>query len=108
MQATKNTTIEIYGQTYEIAVGSIVYLDGKNIGEKLLPGDDACGSWQGCDFRYPNPVQGWEVKHAIACNVSITGRTMQIVNGSRCVRVKIEWVGDCEPSTFSSGWLLLA
>ena len=89
-------------------VGSFVKLDEGRIGEKLLPGDDfTCAGWDGCDFRYPNPVSIWRESRAIACNVHVTGRTIQYKDGGRRVRVKIEWVGDCEPSTFSGGWMYL-
>jgi hypothetical protein len=37
----------------------------------------------------------------------ITGRTVKRRMGDEWVRVRIEWVGDCEPSTFCSGWLLV-
>ena len=88
-------------------VGSALELDSGRV-ELLLEGDDVtCPGWDGCDFRYPNPVLGWEKKHAIACNVHVTGRKIRRRNGSQWVRVRIEWVGDCEPSTFSGGWLLV-
>lgn len=98
---------EIYGRECRAAVGSLVKLDGsRRFPERLLPGDDnVCHGWPGCDFRYPNPVPGWEKKHAIACNVTVTGKTLQRRDGSLWVRCRVEWVGDCEPSTFSGGWL---
>jgi hypothetical protein len=97
-------------------VGSyVVKEDGRRIGEQLMQGDpEPWGqSWPGCDFRYPNPIPEWRTKHAIACNVHVTGRTTR--HGSDIgqydgwwVRVQIEWVGDCEPSTFSYGWMKVA
>jgi len=97
---------EIYGRECRAEVGSLIKLDGSPRYERLLPGDDnVCPGWLGCDFRYPNPLQGWEKQHAIACNVSVSGNTLQRRGGDLWVRVRIEWVGDCEPSTFSGGWL---
>jgi hypothetical protein len=90
-------------------VGSYLIPDGPRhhayaIGELLLPGEDYVDSgFAGCQFRYPNPVFG--ASRAIAINLEITGRTIQYRDGGRYVRVKIEWVGDCEPSTFTRGWL---
>jgi hypothetical protein len=107
-KASKTVLIKSNGWTDEVAahVGSYVQLDNDRHGEKLLPGDDnVCEGWGGCDFRYPNPIQAWRESRAIACNVHVTGRTYQYRSGSRCVRVKVEWVGDCEPSTYTSGWL---
>jgi len=89
-------------------VGSYVILDSSknNIGEHLLEGDDYCDSgFPGCQFRFPNPVREWRTSRAIACNVEITGRTVQYRWGGRFVRVLIEWVGDCEASRFSGGWM---
>ena len=98
-------TIE-YGQEVCPKVGSHVKLDGKTFGENLLPGDDYIDDgFPGCQFRYPNPVSGWGKSHAIACNVEITGRKFRYWMGGRWVRIKIEWVGDCEPSTFTGGWM---
>jgi hypothetical protein len=86
------------------AVGSYVLLDGRCIGENLLPGDNFSDSgYPGCDFRYPSATIGGSV----AVNVKVTGRTLQRKNGANFVRCRIEWVGDCCPSTFSSGWLLV-
>ncbi len=100
---------EIYGREVRAKVGSVVELDGKRISEKLLPGDDnVCPGWLGCDFRWPNRHYPDPTRHAIACNVTVTGNTLQRRNGALYARVRIEWVGDCEPSTFSGGWLLVA
>lgn len=87
-------------------VGSLVLLDGKQFGERLLPGEDYVDEgFKGCQFRYPNPVRGWEKSYAIAINVSVVGRTIQYKAGQRWVRVLVEWVGDCEASTFSRGMM---
>ena len=86
-------------------VGSILELDN-GITKKLLEGSDYVDSgFAGCDFRYPNTIPEWETKHATAINVEITGRTTRYRRGGRWVRTRIEWVGDCEASTFSGGWL---
>ena len=100
------TSKTIDGREITPEVGSYVILDSKNIGEQLLPGEDYVDSgFAGCQFRWPNPIQEWRTSRAIAVNVEITGRTIQYRDGGRYVRVRIEWVGDCEPSTFSGGWL---
>jgi hypothetical protein len=39
-------------------------------------------------------------------NVVVTGRTWQRREGDYWVRVRIEFVGDGEPSVFVGGWLL--
>lgn len=80
--------------------------------ERLLVGDpEPIGrGWPGCDFRWPNPVPAWREKHAIACNVHVSGRKARWgadlgLGHGWWVRVKIEWVGDCEASTFCGGYL---
>lgn len=98
-------------QAYETAdvkprVGSYVEIDGHNLGECLLEGDEPFGGWAGCQFRWPNPVLPWQTKHAIACDVTITGSTLQRRHGGLYVRVKVVWVQDGEPNTNSRGWIL--
>lgn len=70
--------------------------------EVLLPSE-----WNRAAFRFPNPIQEWREIHAIALNLSITGRTFQWRNGRHMVKLRLEWVGDGEPSTYSEGWLLV-
>ena len=93
----------------EPKVGSVVkFDDSRRLPERLLEGDDYVDSgFPGCDFRYPNPVREWATSRAIACNVTVTGRTTQRKDGANWVRVLVEWVGDCEPSTYSRGWMLV-
>ena len=67
------------------------------IDEKLFP----CTDWDKAEWRYPNPVPEWRESHAIACNVTITGRTIVHAKGGLWKRGKLTWVGDGEPDTFS-------
>jgi hypothetical protein len=87
----------------EAVVGSYIRRDGVQFGANLLPCDD----WDRASFRWPNPIPEWRESHAIACNVEITGRTIQRYNGALWVRVKITWVGDREPDTTTGGYMLL-
>ena len=102
--AMLSKTKEIEGSKRQATIGSVIMLDTGRV-EQLLDCDD----WDRADFRFPNPVQGWEVSHAIACNVHITGRTIKFnaSTGDFHVRVQIEWVRDDEPSTFSGGWMFV-
>ena len=84
-------------------IGSFILLDSRHLGELLQAGDDPIGQgYPGCQFRMPvrNSHFG-----PVSVNVKVTGRTVQIKQGMLMVRVQIEWVGDCEPSQFSSGWM---
>lgn len=91
----------IEGRIVTVGVGSRVALESGRV-EELMPCD-----WDQASFRYPNPIQEWREKHAIACNVQITGRTFQVKHGViSAVKVRIEWVGDDEPNTYTEGWLL--
>jgi len=99
--------VEIHGELIRAAVGSALRLDGRPFCEILLAGDpEPIGDgWPGCDFRYPNPIPEWRESRAIACNVTVTGRKVHWRGGCRWVRCRVEWVGDCEPSTYGGGWL---
>lgn len=87
------------------AVGDRIILDGKSISERLLPGDNFSDSgYPGCEFRYPRFCK---IIPSLAINIKITGRKIIWRQGENMVRIRIEWVGDCEPSTFSGGWLVV-
>lgn len=105
-QAPISAGIEHY-PLLETKVGDYVILDGGRIGELLLPGcNNVCPGGPGCGYRYPCPATS---AHGIGCNILITGRTGQRrpYSDGVFIRIQIEWVGDCEPSTYSRGWLLL-
>jgi hypothetical protein len=100
--AMKSTSKVIYGNEVAAAVGTHVWVAEKPIGENLMPGSDfSDSSFPGCDFYFP---VGGPIKQ-VACNIHVTGKTLQWKHGVLCVKVKIEWVGDGEPSTFCPGWM---
>jgi hypothetical protein len=69
-------------------------------GDKLLPSD-----WEQARYRLPVHAPGG-IK-SIAVNVTVTG-TPQRKWGGIWQRVKIEFVGDGEPSEVSRGWVLVS
>jgi len=81
-------------------VGSYIWPDGwDGYGSRL--GD--CDWWDKADFF----VTGRHNTTA-AVNITVTGRTFQRpwgFNGPKAVRVRIEFVGDGEPSSFSGAWM---
>jgi len=83
------------------------YLEPDNwpIGENITKADSFSDSgFPGCQYRIPAgiPELGWE----LAINLTISGRMSHALDYGRYkTRVKIEFVGDCEPSTFSHGWI---
>ena len=98
--------------TRQPAIGDYCVPDGwKGFGEKLLASDLwADTSFPGCQFRLPsgNPFHDYQ----LAVNITRTGKDHYIPASQRLgsfptyrCRVKIEFVGDGEPSTFSGGWL---
>jgi hypothetical protein len=102
MRTAIMTTIEkaIEGRRVLVEVGSVIE-NAAGRTEKLLPSD-----WDRAQFRFPNPIPGWEVSRAIACNVDITGRTFQERGrGNWFVKVRLIWVGDGDPDTVTEGWL---
>jgi len=72
-------------------------------GPSMIETDEGpmCDGWPGCDFRLPTRFIGIDV----GVNITITGRKPHFNNGQWRMRCRIEWVGDCEPSTFSHGWI---
>jgi hypothetical protein len=68
------------------------------MGGRLKP-----STWDKAQFYLPTN-SGGPIKE-LAVNVTVTGRTLQRMQGDLFVRVKIEFVGDGEPSTFTGGWL---
>ena len=81
-----------------VDVGTHVEPEHWGIGNLLKPG--LAGF---CDYYLPTN-SGGPVKE-VAVNVTITGRTRIRRQGGYWVRVKIEFVGDGEPSTFTGGWV---
>ena len=81
--------------------------DRWNTGEKLKESDGySDSSFPGCQYRIPAGFDGVEHRYQLAVNISISGRkSHQLDYGRYKTRVKIEWVGDGEPSTFSRGWV---
>lgn len=97
------TTTTIYGREVKPEVGSVIRFDGQYVGRRLLEGDDYVDSgFPGCAFRLESAIG-----YHIAVNVTVTGRTFQRFNDSLWVRVRVEFVGDCEPSTFTRAWMLV-
>lgn len=80
------------------AVGKMVQPDGWGSWEELLPCDD----WDRADYRIAVK------KYDLAVRVEVTGNTVQMVEGVQAVRVKITFVGDCEPDSITRGWMYVA
>jgi len=77
-----------------------VMLDSWRVSETLLDSE-----WDKAQFYLTMPRT--RMKRAV--NITVTGRTFQKPNGKygpEAVRIKIEFVGDGEPSTFAGGWLI--
>lgn len=83
-------------------VGDRIKLDTWGFPERLLEGDDPVGEgYPGCQFR----VEPFNVAITLAVNVKVTGGYHSNTCGGWRSRCKIEFVGDCEPSTFAGGWI---
>lgn len=81
-----------------IQIGTYVEPDGwRGFGENLEEGLDGF-----CDFYLTGTMTG----ATMAVNVKVTGRTVQRRKGGLWVRVQVTFVGDDEPSTTTSGWVL--
>lgn len=63
---------------------------------------EPCDDWDKAEFRVE---AGGLLATMVAVNVRITGRKVHRNWGAKRIRCKIEFVGDCEPSTFEGAWL---
>ena len=84
-------------------VGDYLQIDSWGHGGQLLPGEPYVDAgFPGCQFR----VEGG---HCSPCvDITITGKRAYRHNGNCLrVRVRVEFIGDCEASQFSGGWLIL-
>jgi len=87
----------IYGIDVTPQVGRYVKPDGWFLGANLTAGDSFS------PFRLPTN-SGGPIK-CLAVRVEVTGRTLKRVAGLRVVRVRITFVGDCEPDTVVGGYM---
>lgn len=91
------------------SVGDFLVLDGGNAWGTLLCQDDGFkdSGFPGCQFRTEPHHAG--LHGGLAVNLVVTGRNLRwnSKGGFMGVRVKVEFVGDCEPSTFVGGWVKL-
>jgi len=78
-------------------VGTIVSLDNGYTHKTLVE----CDWWDRADLAWPDPIFA---DRAWACRIHITGRKLLWDGGRQKVRVKLELLGDCEPSQFASGY----
>jgi len=92
----------IYEQEIEVKVGACIRPENWAFGSRLIPSD-----WNNAEFRLPRPnaFPGDPIQ-SLAVNVVITGRSFQRREGDYWCRVRIEFVGDGEPSVFVGGWML--
>jgi hypothetical protein len=103
-----NTTLTAErAERHQPIEGDYLQPDGSHeaLGENIIKDDGWKDSmFPGCQFRFPR-IGG---KYMIAINLTPTGKPRWLGRsfGKKwSSRVKIEWVGDCEPSTFSLGTL---
>ena len=92
-------TTEIYGFAVVVGAGSVIEPDGWQISQRLEE-----SSWDAAEFRIPTG-HAFGVT-SLAVNVTVTGRTWVSRCGDLWTRVKIEFVGDGEPSVMHKGWML--
>lgn len=101
--------VTIYGREIVPQIGSYIEPDRWSYGNKLVASD-----WDEAQFRLltqyraggaytPTPSGYVEV----AVNVEVTGRTLQRRKFGLWVRVRITFVGDCEPDETVSGWMIV-
>ena len=96
------TFIDDRGHVWNFGDGSYLRLDNQTVGALLEEGDEPVDDgYPGCEFRLPN-------RHGTsAVNIKVTGRTVRYIDGGPFVRVRVEFVGDCEESTFAGGFVAI-
>ena len=77
-------------------LGSFIKPDGWPMGSCLVAGDSFS------EFRLPTHQT---VIASLAVRIETTGRTLQRKHGDLMVRVRIIFVGDCEPDTVTYGYM---
>lgn len=95
-----STEIENLETSIIPAIGDFIHPDKWNLGNNLTEGIPATNDgWPGSDFRLQGKYCDWGV------NIKVTGRKVIYTSWGIKVRCQIEFVGDCELSTFGYGWL---
>jgi hypothetical protein len=82
-----------------IKAGVYVRPDNWGYGSVLVADQTGLGAFRLPSNSYPDL--------AYPCNVQVTGRTVQRRDGQYMVRVRITFVGDCEPDVVTGGWTLV-
>ena len=80
-------------------LGSWVTPDGWQLGGGTLVESD----WNKADFRLTTSHEGLE----LAVKVEVSGRKVHFTSTGSRVRVKVTFLGDCEPDTETHGWMAL-
>jgi len=88
----------IYSETIP-AVGSYIAPAGWHTGSPLIPSD-----WAAAPFRIELPRLGI----LVACDVTITGRTVVFKRNANWVRVRIDFIHDGEDNSTISGLMKLS
>ncbi len=92
------TSITVDGRTIEVKVGSRVFSDTNKLTRALIPGDSFTPLRLECNGGGP-------IK-SVACRVDITGGVIFRKNGCDVIRVRMIMVGDGEPDTYWSAYML--
>lgn len=87
-------------------IGDYIMPDGwRGYGSTLEEGVHHKDSpWPGCSFYLPS-AQYENVGSAVI--IKVTGRTIRYFKEGPWIRVRIEWVGDGEPSNFDGGFMYI-
>lgn len=91
---------DFYGNDVSVYAGRHVCPDRWQLGNKIRVDETGFATWR-IDTFNGGPIA------SLACEVVVTGRTLQRRMGSYYVRVRITFVGDGEPDTVTSGWMLI-
>ena len=81
-------------------VGSVIQPDGWGLPSTLVDED----WWDKAEFRLPSPTY-FDVSSAVNVELSERSKKIYVTGSAYKLRVKITFVGDCEPDIVVHGWL---
>ena len=81
-------------------VGTVVQPDGWGLPSTLV---DECW-WDKAEFRLPSPTYS-DVSSAVNVELSERSKKIYVTGSAYKLRVKITFVGDCEPDLIVHGWM---
>src|SRR4051812_15140603 len=92
---------QFYGNDVEVRPGRHIIIDGWGPVGQTIRADEVGFATYRIPTASGGPVQ------SLACEVTLTGRTLQRKMGSYYAKVQVLFKGDGEPDVATSGWMFI-